>query len=148
MFSIRKFDPVDKFSRDLNRWFWSGTGLEPWQATGEGCIYVNVPRMDVSEQQDRIVVQLDLPGMEQKDIQITMENNVMTIAGERKIERDENKDLYFRAERCSGKFSRSFTLPSVVNGEKIEAIYKNGVLEIVLPKREETKPRQVTVKVN
>ena len=148
MISIRKYDPVVRFSQDLDRIF--GTDFPVGMAVNDesGCLFSNLPKMDVKELAERIVVQMDLPGMEQKDIQVTVENNVLTIAGERRFEKKDEKDKYHRVERSYGKFSRSFSLPALVQTDKIAASYQNGVLEIQLPKREEVKPRTLTIQVN
>ena len=90
----------------------------------------------------------DLPDVNEKDIDVRVENNLLTIRGERKFEKSVSEDNYLRIERTYGSFSRSFSLPNTVNAEAIRAEYKNGVLTVNLPKREESKPRQVKVNVN
>jgi HSP20 family protein len=94
------------------------------------------------------VVKADLPDVNEKDIDIRVENNLLTVRGERKFEKNVTEDNYLRVERTYGAFSRSFSLPNTVNPEAIHAEYKNGVLTVNLPKREESKPRQVKVAVN
>ena len=86
--------------------------------------------------------------MNEKDIDVRVENNLLTIRGERKFEKSVSEENYLRVERTYGAFSRSFSLPNTVNAEAIGAEYKNGVLTVTLPKREESKPRQVKVTVN
>ena len=106
-----------------------------------------VPAVDVFEDNDAITVKVELPEVDAKDVDIQVEANQLTVRGERKLERSENRDNYHRIERTYGSFSRSFTLPSTVDTEHISAESKDGVLRIVLPKRAETKPRQIKVQV-
>jgi HSP20 family protein len=87
------------------------------------------------------------PGIEPKDVDVRVENNVLTLRGERKFESEVKREKYHRVERAYGTFSRSFTLPSVVDTEKIKAEYKDGVLQVTLPQREESKPKQIQVSV-
>ncbi len=104
-----------------------------------------VPAVDIKEEDDRFVIEADIPGVDPKDIEISMENGVLSIKGERKLERKEEKDNYKRIERVYGSFYRRFALPDTADAEKISAKSKNGVLEIVIPKKEEVKPRRITV---
>jgi HSP20 family protein len=106
------------------------------------------PAVDIYETPNELVVKADLPDVNEKDIDIRVENNLLTIRGERKFENSVSEDNYLRVERTYGSFSRSFSLPNTVNAETIHAEYKNGVLTVNLPKREESKPRQVKVSVN
>ena len=105
------------------------------------------PAVDVYETEHELVVKADLPEVDPKDLDIRVENNVLTIRGERKFEKKVNEDNYLRAERAYGSFSRSFSLANSVNAEAIKADYHNGVLTLTLPKREEAKPKQITVNV-
>jgi HSP20 family protein len=106
------------------------------------------PSVDIYETPNELVVKADLPDVDEKDIDICVENNLLTLRGERKFDKNVSEDNYLRVERTYGAFSRSFSLPNTVNAEGIHAEYKNGVLTVNLPKREETKPRQVKVSVN
>jgi HSP20 family protein len=106
-----------------------------------------VPAVDVFEDNDAITLKLELPEVDAKDVDIQVEANQLTVRGERKLENSENRDNYHRIERTYGAFSRSFTLPNTVDTEHISAESKDGVLRIVLPKRAETKPRQIRVQV-
>ena len=106
-----------------------------------------VPRVDISETEDEIIVRADIPGMKKEDIKVTLADNVLTISGEKKIERDEKKENYHRVERVFGTFSRSFYIPTNVDASKITAKYNNGVLEVRLPKKEEAKPKEIPVNV-
>ena len=106
-----------------------------------------VPAVDVFEDNDAITLKLELPEVDAKDVDIQVEANQLTVRGERKLEKSENRDNYHRIERTYGAFSRSFTLPNTVDTEHISAESKDGVLRVVLPKRAETKPRQIRVQV-
>lgn len=104
-------------------------------------------RVDIREEPEHILLQADIPGMEQKDIKIHVENNQLTISGERRFADEKKRDTYHRIERAYGSFSRTFQLGNNTNPEKIQASYKNGVLAVVLPKREEAKPKTIEVQV-
>jgi HSP20 family protein len=97
---------------------------------------------------NELVVKAEIPEIDQKDLDIRVENNLLTIRGERKFEKNISEDKYLRVERAYGAFSRSFSLPNTVNTEAISAQYANGVLTVHLPKREESKPKQIQVKVS
>ena len=103
------------------------------------------PAVDIFETEGEIVVMAELPGVDQKDIQLHLENNVLTIRGERRFEKEAKEDNYHRIERSYGGFSRSFSIPVTVDEEKIHADYKDGVLKIALPKKEQAKPKQIQI---
>jgi HSP20 family protein len=103
------------------------------------------PSVDIYENKDQIVLEAELPGMKQEDFDLSIENNVITLRGERKFEKTEDTDNYHRVERSYGSFTRSFTLPQTVSAEGATAEYNNGVLRVTLPKREETKARRIQV---
>jgi HSP20 family protein len=105
------------------------------------------PSVDVFETPDFLTLKADLPDVRVEDIDIRVENQTLTLRGERKFEKDENVKGYHRIERSYGEFVRSFSVPSTVDTEKVQADYKNGVLTITLPKKEAAKPRQVKVAV-
>ena len=105
-------------------------------------------RVDIREDENQIVVKADVPGMEQKDISVNVDNGMLTISGERKFSDEEHKEQYHRVERAYGRFSRSFQMPNTTDPENISASHKNGVLEVTLPKREEAKPRSIQVQIN
>jgi HSP20 family protein len=105
------------------------------------------PAVDIYETENELVLKADLPEVSEKDLDIRVENNMLTVRGERKFEQKVNEDNYLRIERTYGSFSRSFSLPNTVNTEAIKADYKNGVLTVQLPKRAESKPKQVKVNV-
>lgn len=105
-----------------------------------------IPAVDVKETEDGLTVYVELPGVKKDDITISLEDNVLAVAGERRFERDEKRDNFHRVERSFGKFSRSFRLPANVQGDKVDASFKDGVLVLSLPKAEEAKPRQIAIK--
>lgn len=105
------------------------------------------PACDIYETDNEIVVKMELPEVKREDIQVTLDNNVLTIRGERKFQEEAKRENYHRIERSYGEFMRSFTLPAAIDSSKISADYKDGVLRVVLPKREEAKPKQIEVKV-
>jgi HSP20 family protein len=105
------------------------------------------PAVDIYEQDGNIVLKAELPGVDPKDTELRVENNVLTLRGQRKFDHEVKKENYHRVERAYGAFTRSFTLPTVVDTEKIKAEYKDGVLRVVLPKREEAKPKQISINV-
>ncbi len=123
------------FSSNLTRGFAEeGIGRGAWN-----------PSVDIYENKDQIVLEAELPGMKQDDFELTVENNVITLRGERQFEKKEDSDNYHRVERSYGSFTRSFTLPQTVSAEGATAEYTNGVLRVTLPKREETKARRIQV---
>jgi HSP20 family protein len=101
--------------------------------------------VDIYENKDQIVLEAELPGMNRDDFDLTIENNLITLRGERRFEKKDDSDNYHRVERAYGSFTRSFTLPQTVSGDGATAEYRNGVLRVVLPKREETKARRIEV---
>lgn len=103
------------------------------------------PAVDIREEADKYVLLADLPGVDPKDIEITMENGMLTIKGERKVEEQENHEGYTRLERVRGIFHRRFSLPETANVENISARSNNGVLEIYIPKQEKVQPRRITI---
>ena len=106
-----------------------------------------IPAMDVVETDDHFVLRADLPGMTESDVNIELDDNVLTISGERKSEHEQSREGYYRVERASGSFSRSLTLPEGVDAEGIQASFDNGVLEVRIPKPEQHKPRKVQISV-
>lgn len=112
------------------------SGVETW-----------IPTVDIVERDTAYHIKAELPGVDKNDVKITVQNDVLTIRGEKKKESEKKNDNYHRVERSFGVFQRSFTLPTSVQSDKIEASYDNGVLSVVLPKSEEEKPKQIEVKV-
>src|SRR3984957_7528733 len=105
------------------------------------------PAVDIYETEHELVVKADLPDVDPKDLDIRVENNLLTIRGERKFEKKVNEENYLRVERAYGSFSRRFSLANTFNAEAINAGYQNGVLTLTIPKREEAKPKQIKVNV-
>jgi len=105
------------------------------------------PAVDIYETENELVVKADLPEVSEKDLDVRVENNMLSIRGERKFEQKVEEENYLRVERTYGTFSRSFSLPNTISTEAIKADYKNGVLTVTLPKRAESKPKQVKVNV-
>ena len=104
------------------------------------------PAVDITEHDDQYIVKMELPGVNKEEVKITLESNILTIRGEKKEEKETKKENYLRAERSYGSFQRSFTLPTTVKSDKIDASFKDGILNITLPKAEEAKAKQVEVK--
>ncbi len=104
------------------------------------------PAVDIKEEADRFLITADLPGVDPKDIEITMDHGVLTIKGERQSESSEENEAYKRVERVSGAFYRRFSLPDTADAERIEAKGKDGVLQVTLPKHEKVQPRKIEVK--
>jgi HSP20 family protein len=114
----------------------------------ESALTTWAPAVDIYyETENELVLKADLPAIDEKDLDIRIENNTLTVRGERKFEKQVNEDSYLRVERSYGSFSRSFSLPNTINTEAIRAEYKNGVLTVQMPKRAESKPKQVKVNV-
>ncbi len=144
---IVRWDPfteIDSLQRSINRLF-DDAGSTRRQRT-EGSDAVWAPPVNTFEDKDAFLLSLDLPGLTQSDIKINLDNNTLTVSGNRKLEHEEQRENYQRIECIFGTFSRSFTLPGTVAAEKIEANMENGVLKVRLPKREESKPRQIEIK--
>jgi len=105
------------------------------------------PAVDVYEDEHSVTLKIEVPGIEEKDIDVRIENNTLTVHGERKIEKEEKEENYRRVERQYGSFTRTFNLPTTVDSEKVSANYDKGVLKIALPKKAEAKPKQIKVNV-
>ena len=106
-----------------------------------------VPPVDIYEDEHKIVLKLEVPGMKESDLDIQLENNVLTVKGERKFEKEEKEENFHRIERRYGSFYRSFTVPNTLNPESVKASYDAGVLRIELEKRAEAKPKQIKVEI-
>jgi len=106
------------------------------------------PPCDIYEDEETVVLRFELAGVEPKDVDVRFENGVLTVRGERKLERDDKRENYHRVERAYGTFTRSFSLPGTLDPERIKAEAKNGVLDITLAKKAEAKPRAIQVKVS
>jgi len=145
---IVRFDPfreLDRLQNEVNRLFEGYTAAPAERTTGGGPARVWSPAVDVMENENAVVLRAELPGMKQEDIDIELTGDTLTLRGERRFENGARKDNYVRVERSYGRFQRSFTLGVPVQHDKVNATYRDGVLEISLPKSEETKPRKVQV---
>jgi HSP20 family protein len=120
-----------------------GRGEEDWALGGSWA-----PAVDIFEQDGNIVLKAELPGVEPKDVDVRVENNTLTLRGQRRFDTEVKRESYHRVERSYGSFARSFSLPNVVDLERIKAEYKDGVLRVTLPKKEEAKPKQISIDVN
>ena len=146
MRTLSRFEPfrgASALQEQINRLF--GDVFEG--VNGESNLTAWAPAVDIYETEHELVVKADLPDVDAKDLDIRVENNVLTIRGERKFEKKVNEQNYLRVERAYGAFARSFSLANTVNSENIKADYQNGVLTLVIPKREEAKPKQIKVTV-
>ena len=144
MNTITRWDPLAKFQSEVSRLFEEPVfrGLRT-----SNSLTVWTPAVDIFETEHELVLKAELPDVDEKDIDLRVENNTLTLAGERKYEKEYTEENALRTERYYGTFSRTFTLPNTVNVEAIGAEYKNGVLTVKLPKREEAKPKQIKVAV-
>ena len=145
--AIVRFEPFRDLQDRMNRLFhesYRAQGAEDdWALGGTWA-----PAVDIYEQDNNIVLKAELPGVDPKDVDIQLENNTLTLRGERKLDSEVKKENYHRVERAYGAFTRSFTLPAVVDQGKIKAEFKDGVLRVTLPKREEAKPKQIQIAVS
>ena len=144
--SIVRYDPfrdLRTLQDEVNRLF--STNLS--RAFGDEGIARGAwnPSVDIYENKDQIVLEAELPGMNREDFDLTVENNVITLRGERRFEKKDDGDNYHRVERSYGSFTRSFTLPQTVSPDGAVAEYRNGVLRVSLPKREEVKARRINI---
>ena len=138
-------DEIDRMFEDF-----FGRAVSPERALRERTTELAhwTPDLDLAETDNEYIVKADLPGLKQDEIKISIRDDVLTIKGERKSEKEEKGKNYHRVERSYGAFARSIELPAKVQGDKIKASYKEGVLEIVLPKSEEAKPKEISIEVN
>ena len=140
----RRWDPMGFFEMPFNRFL---EGLNSPFAEEAFPLTRWAPACDIYETQKEVIVKAELPGLKKEDVNVSIENNLLTIYGERKFEEETKRDNYHRVERTYGEFMRSFTLPTFVDFAKIGAEFKDGILMLTLPKREEAKPKQIEVKI-
>ena len=146
--SVSRWDPfaeVADLYRQMDQVFGDFFGPTPSGMAATEAIWS--PLVDVHETKEGIQLQVELPGVKQEDIQVSIEGDTLTLKGERKREAEVKEDQYHRIERSYGRFVRTVLLPSVVDSSKVKATYRDGVLEIQLPKREEAKPKEIKVEV-
>jgi HSP20 family protein len=143
---MNRWDPsrgAIALQEQLSRMF----GEVPERTGEESNLTAWAPPVDIYETENELVIKADLPEVNQQDLDIRVANNILTIRGERKFEKKVGEENYLRMERAYGSFSRSFSLANSVNSEEIKADYQNGALTLHIPKREETKPKQIKVNV-
>jgi HSP20 family protein len=146
--TIVRWEPLRELStlqNEMNRLF--NTAFEPTQAPG-GAMRRWMPAMDLVETPEHFVLRADLPGMTVEDVHIELEDSVLTVSGERKAEHEDEREGYHRVERAFGSFTRTLTLPKGIDPEGITAAFEHGVLEVRIPKPEQTKPRRIEIGVN
>jgi len=144
--AITRWDPLRELSMmqdRMNRMFDdAGRG---WRTDEPSSTTTWSPAVDIYETENEITVHAELPGVERKDIGLNLEKNVLTLKGERRFEKETKQENYHRIERAYGGFSRSFSIPAIVDEERIRAEYKDGILKISLPKKEQVKPKQIQI---
>lgn len=141
-----RYDPfreLRSLQDEMTRLF---AGVSPRSGRDEVTLGAWSPSVDIFENGDKLVLEAELPGMKRGDFELSIENNVITLKGERKFEKKTDEDNYHRVERSYGAFTRSFTLPQTVSAEGAEAEFSNGILRVTLPRREETKARKIEIK--
>lgn len=147
MVAISRWDPFREFQtlqHRMNRLFDEQYGGSREESMTTGAF---VPPVDIYEDEHGIQLKLEVPGINEQDLDIKVENNVLTVSGERKFEKEQKEENFHRIERRYGSFVRSFTLPNTVDTENITAEYTNGVLNVRLAKRAEAKPKQIKVSI-
>jgi HSP20 family protein len=141
--SLVRYKPTnlfDQFDNEINRFFFNARSTDAANQAHDW-----TPAMDIREEDNRYVLEADIPGVAREDLDITLEDSVLTIKGERTVNNEENRESYRRKERIHGSFVRQFSLPDTVNTEAISAVITNGVLEIGIPKQEKPEPRKIAV---
>jgi len=145
---LTRWDPFREFSTlqdRMNRLFRDSYGPEGREESLTSSTFA--PPVDVYEDEHNVTLKIEVPGIDEKDIDVRIENNVLTVHGERKFEKEEKEENFRRVERQYGSFTRTFTLPNTVDSEKVSANYDKGILKIALPKKAEAKPKQIKVNV-
>ena len=147
--NMQLWNPFEEFENLLDRYNKSG-GKNLSKQYGTDLSFADwAPSVDIEEAEDKYVIKADLPGVDKKDINVKLENGVLSIRGEKQTEKETGKDTkQHRTERFYGTFARSFTLPEAVKADKVDASYKDGVLLLAIPKAEEAKPKSIDIKVS
>ena len=148
--TIIRWEPVrelQSIQQEMNRLFGAAFDSQAGSSTAAAGTRSWIPAMDLVEEDDEFVLRADLPGVQDEDVNVELQDDVLTIAGERKADHEQRTAGYYRIERAIGTFSRSLTLPEGIDPEGIEASFNNGVLEVRVPKPEERKPRRVAINV-
>ena len=151
MVMLTRWNPTKdaaSISQGMERLFDEMVGRGLWRTSEERPLRGSwVPAINILEREDAMVITADLPGLKAEDVDVTVEEGTLTIRGERKLEEVGEGETFHRVERIYGVFERTFTLPNSVDVDKIEARFSNGEMTLTLPKREESKPRSVKIKV-
>jgi HSP20 family protein len=137
------FGELRQLQQDMNRLF--DGAARGWQTSEPASATSWSPLADVLETEGQFVMKVELPGVDPKKVDVLLENNVLTIRGERPLDGEYKKESWLRMERPYGAFSRSFSMPGIIEDGKVKAEFKNGVLSIVLPKKEQAKPKPITI---
>ena len=149
--AVVRWDPtreLDSLQGEMNRLFSSFFDTPTkTKGTNGGAARRWIPSMDLVETQDDFVLKADLPGMSENDVNVELENNVLTISGERQAEHEEQQEGYYRLERATGSFSRALSLPEGIDADAVAATFDNGVLTVRIPKPAQVKPRKVKIGV-
>jgi HSP20 family protein len=145
--AITRWDPfrdLGILQERMNRVF-EDAAVRGWKNDEPSATTSWSPAVDIYETDSEIMVQAELPGIDRKDIALQLENNVLTLRGDRRFEKETNQENYHRIERSYGGFSRAFTIPTIVDEDKIRADYRDGILKIALPKKEQVKAKQIKI---
>ena len=145
--AITRWDPFRDLSilqERMNRVF-EDAAVRGWKSDEPSATTSWSPAVDIYETDSEIMVQAELPGVDRKDIALQLENNVLTLKGDRRFEKETNQENYHRIERSYGGFSRAFTIPTIVDEDRIRADYRDGILKIALPKKEQVKAKQIKI---
>ena len=146
--AMQPWNPFQEFENMLERYSKSGMSNLGKQMNTEMSVADWAPSVDIDEEDDKYVIRADLPGVDKKDIEVKLENGILSIRGEKHTEKETGKGTKkHRTERFHGTFARSFTLPDAVKADKVDAAYKDGVLSLTIPKEEESKPKSIDIKV-
>jgi HSP20 family protein len=147
--SVSRWDPFQDLlaiQDEMNQLFGRAVGQGPGRGQGQSGDRVWAPALDISERKDAYVVTVEVPGIKAEDLDITLEDGLLTIQGERRFTQESTEQQFHRVERRYGSFRRSITLPAQVQAEQIEASFEDGVLQVIVPKAEEAKPKKISVR--
>jgi HSP20 family protein len=147
--SVSRWDPFQDLlaiQDEMNQLFGRAVGQGPGRGQGQSGDRVWAPALDISERKDAYVVTVEVPGIKAEDLDITLEDGLLTIQGERRFTQESSEQQFHRVERRYGSFRRSITLPAQVQAEQIEASFEDGVLQVIVPKAEEAKPKKISVR--
>jgi len=140
MFDLARWEPFDGLINNFLE--------DTWRRPPQSAVAVWYPPVDILESKDSYLIRAELPGMKKEDFNLELDEGTLTLSGERKVEEPAEGAAYHRSERLAGKFTRSFHLPQTAAQDGIKATYRDGILEVYVPKAEEAKPKKITVNVN